>query len=58
MPSVHHAVEADTSAKKASSPKARLSFKVVKAIITVALIVGLVMVVIQLYYPGVFPWNN
>jgi hypothetical protein len=42
----------------ASAPKVRLSFTAVKAIVTFVLIVALVLVVVQMYYPSVFPWNN
>ena len=48
---------ATQSPQKNSAPKARLSFTAVKAVITGLLVVGLILIVIQLYYPGVFPWN-
>ncbi len=43
--------------KKASAKKVRMSDTAMKAIITGILIVGLVLVVLWIYYPGVFPWN-
>ncbi len=41
-----------------SAPKARASFTTIKAVVTVLLIVGLILVILQIYYPGVFPWNK
>ncbi len=37
--------------------KARLSFNAVKAIVTGILIVGLIVAILQVYYPAVLPWN-
>jgi uncharacterized membrane protein YvbJ len=37
--------------------KVRVSFKAKKAIVTGVLIVGLVIVVLLIYYPSIFPWN-
>jgi uncharacterized membrane protein YvbJ len=39
------------------TPKAKISFTAVKALVTVLLIVGLALVILQLYYPAVLPWN-
>ncbi len=57
LPAGQPAVKA-TPSPKASASKVRVSFAAIKATITVLLIVGLILVVVQLYYPGVFPWNN
>jgi uncharacterized membrane protein YvbJ len=40
-----------------SAPKARLSFASKKAIVTGVLIIVLLFVVLQIYYPSIFPWN-
>jgi uncharacterized membrane protein YvbJ len=50
-------IQVTPSPKKASAPKIRLSLNAVKAIVTVVLIVALVVILLQIYYPGVFPWN-
>jgi uncharacterized membrane protein YvbJ len=49
--------ESNPSPNRDSAPRARVSFTTIKAVVTVLLIVGLVLVVLQIYYPGVFPWN-
>jgi uncharacterized membrane protein YvbJ len=46
--------QANPSPKKASAPKIRISFTAVKAIITGLLIVGLIVVLLLIYYPGIF----
>ena len=43
--------------QKASARKIRLSYNAKKAIITGILIIGLIIVVLLIYYPGLFPWN-
>jgi uncharacterized membrane protein YvbJ len=53
-PVVQTNMKADRSLQKASASKIRISFNTVKAIITGAVIVGLVIVVLLIYYPGVF----
>jgi uncharacterized membrane protein YvbJ len=45
------------SPKPTTPKKTRISFTAIKAVITGLLIVGLVLVLLQLYYPGIFPWN-
>jgi uncharacterized membrane protein YvbJ len=37
--------------------KSKISFNSLKAIVTGVLIVGMVILIIQLYYPSVLPWN-
>lgn len=54
---IQSSVNADPGSKNASAKKARLSFTAIKGIVTAILIVGLVLVVLQIYYPGIFPWN-
>jgi uncharacterized membrane protein YvbJ len=46
--------QANPSSKRASAPKIRISYNEVKAIITSILIVGLILVVLLIYYPGIF----
>ena len=46
-----------SAAAQHGAPKAGVSFTKIKAAVTVLLIVGLALVVVQIYYPGVFPWN-
>jgi uncharacterized membrane protein YvbJ len=55
-PSVQPALKANPR-QKDSVPKARISFTAVKAIVTGLLIIGLIMIVLQIYYPAVLPWN-
>ncbi len=43
-----------TNRKKVSGPKIRISYTTVKAIITGALIIGLIVAVVLIYYPGIF----
>jgi uncharacterized membrane protein YvbJ len=44
-------------AEKASAPKARLSFTAIKAIVTILLLGGLILAILQIYYPSILPWN-
>ena len=37
--------------------KAGLSYNAKRGIVTGVLIVGLVLVVLLIYYPSIFPWN-
>jgi uncharacterized membrane protein YvbJ len=48
-------IQATQSPKK--TQKAGLSYNAKRAIITGTLIVGLVLVVLLIYYPSIFPWN-
>lgn len=57
MPEAQRGPQANQNPVKANSPKSRISFTAIKAIITGVVIVGLVLVVLQIYYPGVLPWN-
>jgi len=45
------------SSQKDKNPKAKISNTAKKAVITGILIVGLVIVVLLIYYPGLFHWN-
>ncbi len=49
---------ANPSPKKDFPSKARISFTTIKAVVTVLLIFGLILVIIQIYYPGLFSWNK
>jgi uncharacterized membrane protein YvbJ len=40
------------------APSAGLSYNAKKGIITGVLLVGLVLVVLLIYYPSIFPWNH
>jgi uncharacterized membrane protein YvbJ len=40
-----------------SSSRKRMSNNVKRAIVTGILIVGLIIVVLLIYYPSIFPWN-
>ena len=51
------AIRAIPGPKKASAPKVRISFTAIKAIVTGILIIGLIVAVLLIYYPGAFPWN-
>lgn len=41
----------------ASASKPRLSYNAKRGIVTGVLIAVLVIVILLIYYPGVFPWN-
>ena len=43
--------------QKGSSSKIKISFTAIKAIVTVLLLIGVTLVILQLYYPGFLPWN-
>jgi uncharacterized membrane protein YvbJ len=43
--------------QKSHSPKNRISFTAIKALITLLMIVGLIIILFQIYYPGLLPWN-
>jgi uncharacterized membrane protein YvbJ len=57
QPSVQPVAQSNIISKKASAPKAGLSYNAKRGIITGLLIVGLVLVVLLYYYPNIFPWN-
>jgi hypothetical protein len=50
-------VKVNPNPKMSTAPKSRISFRALKAVVTVLLIVGLIIIILQIYYPGVFPWN-
>ena len=41
--------------KKVHSPKNKISFTAIKAIVTGIVIVGIIIVVLLIYYPGLLP---
>ena len=49
------AIQVNQSPKKVQ--KAGLSYNAKRGIVTGVLIVGLVLVVLLIYYPSIFPWN-
>jgi uncharacterized membrane protein YvbJ len=57
IPEIQRAPQANQPPTKADSPKTRISFTAIKAVITGVVILGLVIVVLQIYYPGILPWN-
>ena len=57
QPEIQTVSQANQSPKKEKSPKNRISFTAIKAIITGFVILVLVIVVLQIYYPGLLPWN-
>jgi uncharacterized membrane protein YvbJ len=57
MPETQREPTENQRSVKAPSSKPRISFTAIKAIITGLVIVGLVLVVLLIYYPSVFPWN-
>jgi len=57
LPSIEPIVQPHSNPKTVSAPKVRVSHTAIKALITGVLIVGLIIVVLLIYYPGVFPWN-
>jgi hypothetical protein len=57
MPEIQGNLNENQNSLKAHSTKPRISFNAIKAIVTGLVIVGLVLVVLLIYYPGVFPWN-
>jgi uncharacterized membrane protein YvbJ len=57
QPSVQPVAQANLNPKKAAAPKAGLSYNAKRGIITGLFIIGLVLVVLLIYYPNIFPWN-
>ena len=57
MPGIQLVSQANQPPKKEQSPKIRISFTAIKAVITGIVIIGLVIVVLQIYYPSLLPWN-
>lgn len=57
LPIIQPIPQANPSPQKEYVPKARVSSTAKKAVITGILIVGLIIVVLLIYYPSIFPWN-
>ena len=57
LPLVQPVAQANQNTKKAIAPKPRLSYNAKRGIITGLLIVGLILVVLLIFYPSIFPWN-
>jgi len=49
--------KANPSSQKAKNPKFELSYNAKRGIITGVGVVVLVLVVLLIYYPSLFPWN-
>ena len=56
-PAIQPVIKVNPGPKRASAQKVRMPDNAMKAVITGISIVGLVVVVLLIYYPGVFPWN-
>jgi uncharacterized membrane protein YvbJ len=56
-PVIQSNTQANPSPERVEPKKGKFSFNVVKAAITGVLIVALIVVILQIYYPGIFPWN-
>ena len=57
LPGIQLLTQTNQNPQKVHAPKNRISFTAIKALITAVVIVGLVIVVLQIYYPGLLPWN-
>jgi uncharacterized membrane protein YvbJ len=57
LPVTQSIPQANSPSQKANKPKVGLSYNAKRAIVTSTLIVGLVIVVLLIYYPSIFPWN-
>lgn len=57
LPIIQPIPQANPSPQKANAPKVRVSNTAKKAAITGILIIGLIIVVLLIYYPALFPWN-
>jgi uncharacterized membrane protein YvbJ len=57
LPETRSIPQANPPFQKADKPRFRLSYNAKRAIVTSTLVVGLVIVVLLIYYPSIFPWN-
>jgi uncharacterized membrane protein YvbJ len=57
QPNTQPIAQANPRPLKANAPKVRLSYNAKRGIITGILIAGIVIVVLLIYYPSIFPWN-
>ena len=57
IPVIQTIPQANPRPQRASVPKIRVSNNAKKGVITGILIAGLIIVVLLIYYPSVFPWN-
>jgi uncharacterized membrane protein YvbJ len=57
VPETQLIANANPSTQKTSAPKVGLSYNAKRSIITGILIAGIVVVVLLIYYPSIFPWN-
>ena len=57
LPVIQPVIQTNPSSQRVSATKGRISNNAKKAVITGILIVSLIIVVLLIYYPGIFPWN-
>jgi uncharacterized membrane protein YvbJ len=57
LPSKKPQLTTQTSVNPKKSSRHRISNNAIRTVITGILIIALIIVVLQFYYPGVLPWN-
>jgi uncharacterized membrane protein YvbJ len=57
LPSKKPQLTTQTNVKPQKGSKIRISNNAIRAVITGILIIVLIIIVLQFYYPGVLPWN-
>ena len=57
LPPSQEIIQTNQPPTKAKKPKNGLSYNAKRGIVTGILIVAIVLVVLVIYYPNVFPWN-
>jgi uncharacterized membrane protein YvbJ len=57
LPVIQPIIQANPSSQETSAKKGRISNNGKKALITGILIVGLIIIVLLIYYPNIFPWK-
>jgi uncharacterized membrane protein YvbJ len=56
-PEIQPQVASTSTLGSVQVPRQRLSFRAKKAIITGIMVAALIIVILLIYYPKVFPWN-
>jgi hypothetical protein len=57
LPSKKPQLTTQTLVKPKKGSKIKISNNAIRAVITGILIIALIIIVLQFYYPGVLPWN-
>ena len=57
LPDIEPTAQQNFDSETIDAPKSRLSYNAKRGIVTGLLIVGLVLVILLIYYPNIFPWN-